>query len=137
MKKFFEGIVERMATSSLLATQGGPIVLVQVENELPATDKTYVEWCGTMVHAALASVKVDVPVTMCNGETATTAINTQHVHRNDCADFLEKHGQNGRVLVDQPALWFGPRTRAASRRGAAHRRRGRALLLVPFHFRPG
>jgi len=103
MKRFFEGIVERMAASSLFATQGGPIVLVQVENELPATDKTYVEWCGTMAHAALARVSVDVPVTMCNGETATTAINT--CNGNDCAAFLEKHGQNGRVLVDQPALW--------------------------------
>ena len=45
--------------SRLFATQSGPIVLVQVENELPATDKTYVEWCGTMAHAALEGTIAD------------------------------------------------------------------------------
>jgi beta-galactosidase GanA len=79
MAKFFNGIVDRMAQGGHFATQGGPIVLVQVENELPATDKTYVEWCGSMAHAALARVRVRVPVTMCNGETASTAINSERV----------------------------------------------------------
>eukprot|EP00966_Prymnesium_polylepis_P021022 483730-Prymnesium_polylepis.1 len=69
MAKFFNSIVDRMAAGRHFATQGGPIVLVQVENELPATDKTYVEWCGTMAHAALDRVGAAVPVTMCNGET--------------------------------------------------------------------
>ena len=32
-------------------------------------------------------------------------LNDQHVQRNDCSDFLETHGQSGRILVDQPALW--------------------------------
>ena len=56
-----------------------------------------------MAHEALDTVGVNVPVTMCNGETASTAINT--CNGNDCTSFLEHHGQNGRVLVDQPALW--------------------------------
>ena len=103
MKQWFNVIVDQMATGNFFASQGGPIVLVQVENELPATDKTYVEWCGTMAHEALDSVGVSVPVTMCNGETASTAINT--CNGNDCTSFLEHHGQNGRVLVDQPGLW--------------------------------
>ena len=62
-----------------------------------------VQWCGDIAHAALKKAGVDVPVTMCNGETATNAINT--CNGNDCSGFLEQHGQNGRVLVDQPALW--------------------------------
>ena len=88
MAKFFNSIVDRMAAGRHFATQGGPIVLVQVENELPVTDKTYVEWCGTMAHAALDRVGAAVPVTMCNGETASSAINT--CNGNDCMDFLQK-----------------------------------------------
>ena len=103
MQKWFNVVIEQMANGSFFATQGGPIVLVQVENELPSTDKTYVEWCGTMAHDALDAVGVQVPVTMCNGQTASTAINT--CNGNDCTSFLESHGQNSRVLVDQPALW--------------------------------
>ena len=40
---------------------------------------------------------------MCNGETANNTINT--CNGNDCTDFILSHGQNGRVLIDQPAVW--------------------------------
>ena len=103
MEKWFALVVRRMAEASLFATSGGPIVLVQVENELQPTDKDYVAWCGAMAARALATVGASVPVTMCNGETANSTINT--CNGNDCSDFLEKHGQSGRILVDQPALW--------------------------------
>jgi len=104
MEKWFNVVIARMAEAKAFAGQGGPIMLVQVENELSATaDKTYVEWCGTMAHKALDAVGVEVPVTMCNGQTAESTINT--CNGNDCSGFLENHGQNGRVLVDQPALW--------------------------------
>ena len=46
-----------------------------------------------MAHDALKAARVDVPVTMCNGETAQNAINT--CNGNDCSSFLENHGQNG------------------------------------------
>jgi beta-galactosidase len=103
MEKWFNVVIGRMAEAKAFAGQGGPIMLVQVENELPATTDNYVEWCGTMAHKALDAVGVDVPVTMCNGQTAESTINT--CNGNDCSGFLENHGQNGRVLVDQPALW--------------------------------
>ena len=103
MEKWFALVVRRMAEASLFATSGGPIVLVQVENELQPTDKDYVAWCGAMAARALAAAGASVPVTMCNGETANSTINT--CNGNDCSDFLEKHGQSGRILVDQPALW--------------------------------
>lgn len=100
MEKWFNHIVQLMAQGSFFATQGGPIVLVQVENELPATDIGYVNWCGAMAAEALEKVKVEVPITMCNGETANNTINT--CNGNNCNSYLEQHGQNGRVLVDQP-----------------------------------
>ena len=103
MEKWFALVVRRMAEASLFATSGGPIVLVQVENELQPTDKDYVAWCGAMAARALAAAGASVPVTMCNGETANSTINT--CTGNDCSDFLETHGQSGRILVDQPALW--------------------------------
>ena len=103
MEKWFNTIVTLMSAGKFFATQGGPIVLVQVENELPSTDKGYVAWCGTMAQKALDAVEVKVPLTMCNGETANNTINT--CNGNDCSHFLESHGQNGRILLDQPGLW--------------------------------
>ena len=64
------------------------------------TDQGYVDWCGTMAAAALSNAKVDVPITMCNGATANNTINT--CNGNDCSRYLENHGQNGRILIDQP-----------------------------------
>jgi hypothetical protein len=69
MERWFNQIVQMMAKGNFFATQGGPIVLVQVENELPKTDMGYVAWCGTMAQRALDAVHVAVPITMCNGET--------------------------------------------------------------------
>jgi hypothetical protein len=56
-----------------------------------------------MANNALKAVKVDVPITMCNGETANSTINT--CNDNDCSDWLEGHGDSGRILIDQPGLW--------------------------------
>ena len=103
MEKWFNYVVAAMAGAKLFATQGGPIVLVQVENELPSTDIPYVAWCGDMAARALKSAGVAVPITMCNGETANNTINT--CNGKDCVSYLEKHGQSGRILIDQPALW--------------------------------
>ena len=77
-------------------------MLVQVENELPKTDMRYVAWCGSMAQSALDSAGVKVPITMCNGETANNTINT--CNGNDCSGYLEQHGQNGRILIDQPGM---------------------------------
>ena len=34
---------------------------------------------------------LNAPAAACNG--------------NDCTGFLQNHGQSGRILIDQPALW--------------------------------
>ena len=44
------------------AANGGPIVLVQVENELDGASDTYVEWCSTMAHEELQHALSALPV---------------------------------------------------------------------------
>jgi hypothetical protein len=86
-------------TRDLFADRGGPIILGQIENELGSGDVEYTQWAGDLAQ----SLDVDIVWGMCNGETATNTVNT--CNGNDCTQFLEKHGQNGRVLIDQPAIW--------------------------------
>lgn len=40
---------------------------------------------------------------MCNGNSANNTINT--CNGGSCTKFIESNGQNGRVLIDQPAMW--------------------------------
>eukprot|EP00039_Didymoeca_costata_P006416 m.89973 g.89973 ORF g.89973 m.89973 type:complete len:945 (-) comp13249_c0_seq1:184-3018(-) len=81
------------------ADKGGPIILGQVENELHTQDQAYVEFCGNLVNEA----KIPIPWIMCNGNSSNNTINT--CNSNDCTNFINSHGQSGRVLVDMPALW--------------------------------
>lgn len=37
------------------------------------------------------------------GDSAPNTINT--CNGQDCTSFISEHGQNGRILIDQPALW--------------------------------
>lgn len=82
------------------AGRGGPIILAQIENEL-TSDPEYVQWCGDLANG----LEDSIPWIMCNGDSANNTINTCNGYGDDCPSFLEKNGQNGRVLVDQPALW--------------------------------
>ena len=87
------------------ADRGGPIALGQVENELHANQQdankpdSYVAWCGALVE----ETEIKIPWGMCNGASANNTINT--CNSGDCTSFIEANGQNGRVLIDQPALW--------------------------------
>ena len=64
-----------------------------------ARTRGYVQWNGDMANA----FDVGVPWIMCNGEAANNTINT--CNGNDCTGFINSNGQNGRILIDQPALW--------------------------------
>ena len=86
-------------TRAYFADRGGPIVLAQVENELHGAPQSYVDWSGDMANA----FDVNVPWLMCNGQSANNTINT--CNTNDCTNFLAEHGQSGRILKDQPAMW--------------------------------
>lgn len=122
MQQWFGQVVAK--TRNYYADHGGPIILVQVENELNGADERYVQWCGDMA----ASFNLNVPISMCNGQSANGtnvaipaprksaefndevyvgkgAVTINTCNANDCTGFLSSHGQNHRVLVDQPAIW--------------------------------
>lgn len=80
------------------ADRGGPIVLAQVENELHTSDQAYIDFCGALVE----ETKTAIPWEMCNGVSAANTINS--CNSGDCTSFIEENGQNGRVLITQPAL---------------------------------
>ena len=86
-------------TCDYFADRGGPIIFAQVENELESQDHDYVEWCGEMAE----NLNLHVPWMMCKGDSASNTINA--CNGRDCSGFLEKHGQSGRILIDQPACW--------------------------------
>ena len=69
-----------------------------MENELNTGDKAYIDYCGS-----LAAKYPYVPWEMCNGVSADNTINS--CNGGSCTDFIERGGQNGKVLVTQPALW--------------------------------
>jgi hypothetical protein len=74
-------------------------VLSQVENELRTHDQAYIDFCGALVERS----SVTIPFLMCNGNSSANTINS--CNGADCTAFIEALGQNGRVLVDQPAIW--------------------------------
>jgi len=101
MQAWFQTVVAKAAP--FFAPNGGPVVMVQVENELHTDDTAYVNWCGTMAQSVLAANSVSVPLIMCNGQTSNLTINT--CNGPSCVDFIESNGQSGTILKTQPALW--------------------------------
>ncbi len=99
-RTWFRTVVSKL--SRQFPQSGGPIMLVQVENELYGASDAYVSWCGDMAQEELSRAGVSAPVIMCQGQSAANTINTCNLR--DCVGFLETNGQNGRVLIDQPAL---------------------------------
>jgi len=102
MENWFNQVVKLLTPQ--FAANGGPIVLVQVENELSArgpNGSQYINWCGEMAEKALSAVPV--PIIMCNGDSAPNTINS--CNGNECTGFIEKNGQSGKILISQPALW--------------------------------
>jgi hypothetical protein len=64
-----------------------------------ATLQDYADWCGEIAEKYAPSVTW----TMCNGLSANNTIHTCNAINNG-ADWLESHGGNGRIQVDQPPL---------------------------------
>lgn len=79
-----------------LATNGGPIIMAQIENEFRFNDPDYVAWCGSLV----AGLDLGIPWLMCNGQSANNTINT--CNGNDCTAYAYAH-----VLAfpGQPLAW--------------------------------
>jgi hypothetical protein len=125
MEGFVATAFSYLTEHQLWAQQGGPILLAQIENELGSEDglfmqdssnqnssstgessssptvQDYADWCGAM---AARHAPDGVVLTMCNGLSANNTILTYN------GDFtlvpwLERHGDTGRIQLDQPALW--------------------------------
>eukprot|EP00980_Cylindrotheca_fusiformis_P003273 scaffold738_cov124-Cylindrotheca_fusiformis.AAC.12 len=135
MQSYVERIVDYVNENELWAYQGGPIILGQIENELGgeidsatenllfvntrgefvvddsdvdpsirglrrATLQDYANWCGQLVN----ELAPNVTWTMCNGFSAENTILTCNAI-SEATSFLEKHGDNGRVQIDQPPMF--------------------------------
>lgn len=95
MERFFKDMVE--VARPYLATNGGPIILMQIENEFHWEDPEYIKWCGSLVD----EVKAGIPFIMCNGYSANNTINT--CNGNDCAaKYSEGHAS---AFPGQPLVW--------------------------------
>lgn len=101
MEQFYGRVLNE--TQGLFAANGGPVVMVQVENELHGADDGYVSWCGNMAHSLLSARNIDVPVLMCNGQSAANTINS--CNGNDCTSFAESYGQSGDIFKTKPGIW--------------------------------
>lgn len=73
MKQFTEMIIKKMKDEKLFASQGGPIILAQIENEYnnvqlayKSLGTRYVEWAGNMA----VGMKTGVPWVMCKQKDA-------------------------------------------------------------------
>lgn len=94
MARFFTDIVNM--ARPYFATNGGPIILSQVENEFHWDDPEYIMWCGELVK----TVKAGIPFGMCNGESADNTINT--CNGNDCEQYAEQHAEK---YPGKPLAW--------------------------------
>lgn len=134
MKCFVTNVVTYISDQKLWAHQGGNIIMAQIENELGAdgdfespenrllvdgkgnfvdptdagpnrkglrnaTIQDYADWCGTIAQ----QLAPNVTWTMCNGLYANNTILTCNAVDN-AHQWLEKHGGNGHIQIDQPAI---------------------------------
>ncbi|XP_072979925.1 beta-galactosidase 11-like [Typha angustifolia] len=102
MQKFVEMIVQKMKDEKLFASQGGPIILSQIENEynnVAATYKEggvrYVQWAGNMA----LQTNTGVPWIMCKQKDAPGAVINACNGRN-CGDTF-----TGPNHPTKPVLW--------------------------------
>ncbi|CAK7336546.1 unnamed protein product [Dovyalis caffra] len=73
MKNFTTLIVDMVKKENLFASQGGPVILAQIENEFGNVEssygdegKAYIEWCANMAQ----SLHIGIPWLMCQQEDA-------------------------------------------------------------------
>ncbi|KAK9286398.1 hypothetical protein L1049_014794 [Liquidambar formosana] len=102
MKKYVKMIIHMMKEAKLFASQGGPIIMSQIENEYNAVQLAYrefgtryVQWAGNMA----VGLKTGVPWVMCKQKDAPgSVINT--CNGRHCGDTF-----TGPNRPDKPSLW--------------------------------
>ncbi|KAJ4714153.1 Beta-galactosidase [Melia azedarach] len=102
MKKFTKMIIDMMKDARLFASQGGPIILSQIENEYNTVQLAfrelgtrYVHWAGTMA----VGLKTGVPWVMCKQKDAPDPVINTCNGRN-CGDTF-----TGPNKPNKPVLW--------------------------------
>lgn len=77
MERFLRYMVD--VARPFMASNGGPIILAQIENEFTAEDPGYIEWCGTLVQDLNTSIPWVMYVLRCILELRRTP--EQGTHR--------------------------------------------------------
>ena len=88
MERFVRFMVD--LSRPYFASNGGPIIMAQIENEYSMEDDAYIEWCGDLVR----DLNTSLPWMMCNGKAANNTILA--CNGNDCLRFAE------REIVERP-----------------------------------
>lgn len=108
MQQFVSLIVDMMKKNNLFASQGGPIILSQIENEYgniegPYGDagKKYVEWAANMA----VSLNTGVPWVMCQqGDAPDIVINTCNGFY--CDQFTPNSPKSPKIWTENWSGWF-------------------------------
>nr|AYP70923.1 beta-galactosidase 3 [Actinidia deliciosa] len=110
MKQFTAKIVDMMKQENLYASQGGPIILSQIENEYGNIDsaygsaaKTYINWAASMA----TSLDTGVPWVMCQqADAPDSMINTCNGFY--CDQFTPNSAKKPKMWTENWTGWFLP-----------------------------
>ncbi|KAF5930961.1 hypothetical protein HYC85_031834 [Camellia sinensis] len=110
MKRFTAKIVDMMKQEKLYASQGGPIILSQIENEYGNIDsaygsaaKTYINWAASMA----TSLDTGVPWVMCQqADAPDPIINTCNGFY--CDQFTPNSAKKPKMWTENWTGWFLP-----------------------------
>ncbi|XP_004505982.1 beta-galactosidase 8 [Cicer arietinum] len=108
MKRFTNKIVQMMKKENLYASQGGPIILSQIENEYGNIDrdygpaaKTYIDWAASMA----TSLQTGVPWVMCQqADAPDPIINTCNSFY--CDQFTPNSDNKPKMFTENWSGWF-------------------------------
>ncbi|KAK9940163.1 hypothetical protein M0R45_016836 [Rubus argutus] len=108
MQRFTAMIVDMMKKEKLYASQGGPIILSQIENEYGNIDsaygpaaKTYIKWAANMA----VSLDTGVPWVMCQqADAPSSVINTCNGFY--CDQFTPNSNSTPKIWTENWSGWF-------------------------------
>ncbi|XP_048591521.1 beta-galactosidase 15-like [Brassica napus] len=108
MQNFTTMIVDMVKKENLFASQGGPIILAQIENEYGnvmgpygESGKSYIKWCANMAQ----SLNVGVPWIMCQQNDAPQPmLNTCNGFY--CDDFVPNNPNTPKMWTENWTGWF-------------------------------
>ncbi|XP_050939327.1 beta-galactosidase 15-like [Cucumis melo] len=108
MQTFTTKIVNMCKQANLFASQGGPIILAQIENEYGnvmtpygEAGKTYINWCAQMAE----SLNIDIPWIMCQQSDAPQPIiNTCNGFY--CDNFTPNNPNSPKMFTENWVGWF-------------------------------